>query len=131
MRNLFLRGFLFAALSALLIALTAGPAIAQQQEQAAKKEAAVAGALGPAETLSGSIMMVDAEKKILIVKSDAGVPYNFVITPATRITAEKQRLKLADLSSRVNERVSVRFVPTRRGNIARSVEVTSRRAARY
>jgi hypothetical protein len=125
MRNLFLRGFLFAALSALLIALTAGPAIAQQQEQVAKKEAAVAGALGPAETLSGSIMMVDAEKKILIVKSDAGAPYNFVITPATRITAEKQRLKLADLSSRVNQRVSVRFVPTRRGNIARSVEVTS------
>ncbi len=98
--------------------------IAVAQQEPSQKETTAPAALGPAETLSGSIMMVQPEKKILIVKSAAGVPYNFLVTPTTRITAQNQRLKLADLASRQDQRVTVRFVPTRRGNIARSVELT-------
>lgn len=107
-----------AVVSAILIT---SPAIAQQESS--QKETTATGVLGPAETLSGSIMMVESEKKLLIVKSASGVPYSFVITPATRITAQNQRLKLADLASRQDQRVTVRFVPTRRGNIARSIEI--------
>lgn len=94
------------------------------QQDAPRKETTSPGALGPAESLTGSIMMINAEKKILVIKSAAGVPYTFVVTPSTRITAQNQRLKLADLASRQDQRVTVRFVPTRRGNLARSVEVT-------
>ncbi len=97
--------------------------IAVAQQETPKSEAAPPAALGPAETLAGTIAMVEAEKKILIVRSAAGIPYNFIITPTTRITAQKQRLKFSDLASRQDQRVTVRFVPTRRGNIARSVEI--------
>jgi len=121
MKGLPWRACLILTSCAFLVVWAITPALAQQEP--AQKEAPPAGALGPAETLSGSIMMADAEKKILIVKSTAGVPYNFVITPATRITEANQRLKLADLSARVDRQVTVRFLPTRRGNIARSVQV--------
>ncbi|MGB9605892.1 MAG: hypothetical protein ACPL88_08450 [Bryobacteraceae bacterium] len=121
MKTLSFRILPLLALCAVLFVCMPGPIVAQQE--AAKKEPAPSGALGPVETLSGAIMMVEVDKRILIVKGAAGVPYSFVITPATKITAEKQRLKLADLASRVDQRVTVRFVPTRKGNIARSVEL--------
>lgn len=114
-----LRVLLAVTLSTLLL-----NSIAFALQEESRKEAAPSAALGPAETLAGSIVMVHAEKKILVVRSAAGIPYNFIVTPTTRITAQNQRLKLADLASRLDQRVTVRFVPTRRGNIARSVEVT-------
>ncbi len=109
----------------LALVCAAAPVLGFQEEKAqpAPKEAAVPGALAPAQTLSGSIAMVDASKKLLIVKGAAEVTYSFVLTGSTRITAGKERLKAADLSSRVGQKVTVRFVPTRTGNIARSVEV--------
>jgi len=115
------RARLILALCASLTVWASAPVLAQQEP--AQKEAAPAGALGPAETLSGSIMMADADKKILIVKSAAGIPYSFVLTSATRITEGNQRLKIADLTARVNQQVNVRFLPTRRGNLARSVQI--------
>lgn len=118
-----MRPFLSFVLALTLSTLWLNPIAFAQQEQP-RKEVSSAGALGPAETLTGSIMMVDSEKKILVVKSAAGVPYNFMITSATRITAQNQRLKFADLASRQDQRVTVRFVPTRRGNVARSIEIT-------
>lgn len=107
----------------LSLALVLAPTVAAQEE-AKEGKAAPAGALAPAQTLSGTIMMVDASKKILVVKGSGGVPYNFVLSPSTRITAGKERLKIADLASRTDKQVTVRFLPTRRGNLARSVEVT-------
>lgn len=111
-------------LSACLAAgLILSPCVFALQAQEQKESPKAPGALGPAETLSGTIMMVEVQKKLLIVKASSGVPYNFVVTPATRITAGKERLKLADLSARTDKAVTVRFVPTRQGNLARSVEL--------
>lgn len=121
MRKHHLERLLLAWLVASLI--LAPCAFAVQAQETEKSQKAPAGALGPAETLSGTIMMVEAQKKVLIVKGASGVPYSFVITPSTRITAGKERLKLADLSTRIDKQVKVRFLPTRQGNIARSVEI--------
>ncbi len=97
---------------------------ALQAEKEQEAQTAPGGVLAPPETLSGTILMVEEARNLLIVQSARGVPYNFVVTRATRITADGQRLKLSDLAARKGSQVTVRFVPTRRGNIARTVEVS-------
>jgi len=118
-----LRYFLTLALPVVVVLVSFAALAQEQTQEAAAAPAQASGVLGPAETLTGKILMVVPDKDLLIVESDRGVPYNFVIRRSTRITAGGERLKLADLQNRVGEKVSVRFVPTRNGNIARSVEV--------
>jgi hypothetical protein len=100
------------------------PTVPSALGQETAEKAAAPEALGPRETVSGTISMVVPEKKLLVVTTAKGVPLNFVVGPETRIRAGEQRLKLTDLPGRVNQKVSVTFVPTRRGNLARTVEVS-------
>ncbi|HEV2177293.1 MAG TPA: hypothetical protein VGW33_08840 [Terriglobia bacterium] len=77
------------------------------------------------ETLSGTITMVDAAKKLVVVTDSGGVPFNFVVNGATRIKVGDKKGKLADLSSDTTKQASVTFVAMKkRGNIAKSIEVT-------
>jgi len=78
--------------------------------------------LGRAETLSGTIANVDLKHKLLVVRSST-VTYNFVVGPSTRILAGQRRIKLAELATEANKPASVRFVPTRHGNLARSIDI--------
>lgn len=103
-----------------LVLICSAPLPAQETGE---KSAAGAEALGARETISGTITLVVPEKKLLVVTTAKGVPLNFVVSPATRIRAGQQKLKLDDLAGRLNQKVSVSFVPTRRGNLARTVEV--------
>ncbi len=109
----------------LAVVCAAAPALGFREEKAqpASQEAAVAGALAPAQSLTGTIAMVDASKRFLIVKGASEVTCSFLLTASTRIMAGKERLKATDLPSRVGCKVTVRFVPTRTGNIARTLEI--------
>ena len=80
--------------------------------------------LGRSETLSGSITSFDRVHRLLIVKASTGVTYNFVVRASARITSGTQRVKSEDLASQANKQASVKFVPTRRGNIARSIDIS-------
>jgi hypothetical protein len=95
---------------------------AQQEEKAAEAKPAAA-TLGPEETLTGKIALVEAKDKLLVVEGTGGVTYSFVVRPSTKITSAGQKAKLEELSGRKGASVTVRFVPTRRGNVARSVEI--------
>ncbi len=99
-------------------------AVGSASAQEAAEKAASPEALGPQDTISGTISLVVPDKKLLVVTTAKGAPLNFVVGPGTRIKAGEQRLKLTDLTGRVNQKVSVTFVPTRRGNLARTVEVS-------
>ena len=77
----------------------------------------------PAETLSGKIMMVDPAKKLLIVTGPKGVPFDLVVTRATKIESGNQKLTLDALGKDLQKNISVRFVPERSGDIARSIRV--------
>jgi hypothetical protein len=81
----------------------------------------VAAILAPAETLSGRISMVDEAKKLLIVTDANGTPFDFVVTPSTRILSQKETLALQKLSS--GDMVSIRFLPERKGDIAEKIVV--------
>lgn len=77
----------------------------------------------PAESLSGRIVMVNPTLNLAVVKGPDGTPFDIIVTPSTRIASGGQTLKLSDLSSDTNKNVSVKFVPERKGNVARSIQL--------
>ena len=77
----------------------------------------------PPETLTGKIMMVNPDQKLVVVRTANGVPFDMVVKPSTRIDQGAEKIDLPALAQDVNRPVSVRFVPERSGDIARSIEV--------
>jgi len=102
----------------ILCLLVAG-AVSPAAGQGAKGDA-----LGPAETLSGKIAIVDTAQKLLVVEGARGVTYSFVLRAGTRITSGGQKVKLDELSAHKGKQASIKFVPTRRGNLAQTIEIT-------
>jgi hypothetical protein len=96
----------------------------QEKAVSATEMAGLGERLGPPETLAGTILSVNPEEKLVVVKAAHGVPFNFIVRTSTRMQAGAQRLNLADLATRINSSASVRFVPTRRGNVARSIDIS-------
>jgi hypothetical protein len=88
------------------------------------KTAAVSNAW-PAETLSGKIIMVNPAQNLVVVQTPDGVPFDMDVTANTRIKAGDRPIALKDLTQDVNKPVSVRFVPERRGDVARSIKISS------
>ena len=114
-------GIACAALCAL--PLTASHHPAQTTQHAATKSDQAIPRAWPAETLTGTISMVDPEQHLVVIRDASGTPFDIVVIHATRITSGNQRLTLGDLSSDVNKNVTLRFVPERRGDIARSIQL--------
>jgi hypothetical protein len=77
----------------------------------------------PPETIAGKIMMVDPAKKLVVVRAN-GASFDMLVTPSTRIRSGDHRLTLKDLDQDKQKGVSVRFIPERAGDIARSIDVT-------
>ena len=77
----------------------------------------------PAETLSGKISDVDASQKLVIVRDSSGTPFDFVVTPSTRIESGSQRIALQKLSSDTSQMASIRFIPEGRGDVAQSIKI--------
>jgi hypothetical protein len=75
------------------------------------------------QTLSGKIAKVDSGKNVVIVKDSSGTPFDLVVTPSTRIKSGTERLKLSDLSAKMNDKVSVRYTPERKGDIAKLIDI--------
>ena len=59
----------------------------------------------------------------MIVKGPAGVPFDMIVDRSTRIEAGSQRLTLDQLQSRLNDKVTVRFVPEGSGDVAQTIQV--------
>jgi hypothetical protein len=100
----------------------AKPEKAPTKEKAAPAEKPKAEAAKP-ETISGTIQMVDTEKKLVVLTSSAGVPYDFKVSGATRIKVAGKKAKLDELSAQANRSATVKFLPVRTGNVAQSIEI--------
>ena len=77
----------------------------------------------PAETLSGTIMMVDPAINTVVIQTSGGVPFDMVVGRNTRIESGDRAITLQDLQRDMNKGVSVRFVPERRGDVARTIRL--------
>lgn len=110
-----------AAAGALLLAIplcAASASAANTTKKTAERSA------WPAETVSGTITMVDPGLKTVVVKTSDGVPFDIVVTGKTQIEGGHQKVTLQDLQKQdLNKSVSVRFVPERRGDVARSIQL--------
>jgi len=100
------------------------PAAQSQKASKAKTSAKVTRPKAwPTESLSGKIMMVNAALNLAVVKGPDGIPFDPIATHSTRIASGNQAVKLSDLSSDTNKSVSVKFVPERKGDVARSIQL--------
>ena len=113
-----------------LLVCGAWPAPAQGVEQpAAKNPTAVAEArprvkITPVEpeTLSGFVRSVDPARNLVVVQASE-VPYDFKVTPVTKIKIGDHNATLTELAGLVNSQASVTFVPLKSGDVAQSIEV--------
>jgi hypothetical protein len=113
---------LFGAIFASASQDQSAPAQSTSTEKAAKPAKAHHMAAAKAESLSGTISSVDAEKNLLVVSGSDGVPYNFTVSKSTKITSGGSKAKLSDLQQ--GKQVSVSFVDMKKkGDWAKSVEV--------
>jgi hypothetical protein len=120
-------GMLITLVAVAWMALLTVPADAADQKSAAqtqKTSAKIASSAWPAESLSGTIVTVDPAKRLVIVKDASGVPFDMVVNRSTRIMSGNRELKLGDLTSDANRKASVKFVPERGGDVARSIQIT-------
>ena len=125
MRKLILSAFFLT----LALAFAGHQAMAQDQAAAPKPAAKAAKTAkhvaSKAESLSGTMTMYDEKAKLIVVAGTNNVPFNFKITPHTRIMVGGKRAKAAGLADQVNKQVTVKFRDMKKaGNIAESVEVT-------
>jgi len=75
--------------------------------------------------MTGTIMTVDPNLKLVVVLGAGRVPFDMRVTRSTRILSGDRTLKLPDLSADKNHSVSVTFVPTGSGDIARAIHIKS------
>jgi len=116
---------LFGAISGVAQDPSAAQAAAPATGKATKPMKHHAMAAAASETVSGTITAVDTDKKIVVVSGSNGVPYDFTVGGATKITVGGSKGKLADLSGATNKQATVTFMAEKkRGDIAKSIEVT-------
>jgi hypothetical protein len=75
------------------------------------------------ETLAGTIMAVNPDRNLVIVKGPHSVPFDMRVTGRTRILSGNRPVTLASLASDKNDAISVRFTPERSGDIASRIQV--------
>lgn len=124
-----MKRMLLSFLSLALFVFSAMTPVAAQDAQAAgdagaKPEKKVKYDTSKPETLSGTVSLVKADDKIVVVTSSAGVPFDFKVTGATKIKIGDQKGKLDDLAGAANKQASVTYMATRTGNVAKSIEVS-------
>ena len=107
------------------LAAANGPA-AKSSSPATSKASTVATSRSawPPETLSGRITMVDPAKKLVVVKAPDGVLFDMVVNTRTVIKSGDQTIGLQELSRDLNKNASIKFIPERRGDVARSIHIT-------
>lgn len=75
------------------------------------------------QTLSGTITLVDPAQKLVVVRTQAGVPFDVDITPHTRLENGNRRISLQTLNRDVSQQVQVKFIPERHGDVAAWIKV--------
>ena len=93
-----------------------------QVRKATQKSPSEQQVLAPAESLSGTIWIVDPAEHLVVVR-DNGIPYDFTVTPSTRIESSSGQLSLNQLTSMTSSKITVKFLPERRGDIAQSMMI--------
>ncbi|MGH9352119.1 MAG: hypothetical protein ACRD2G_08175 [Terriglobia bacterium] len=61
------------------------------------------------QSLSGTVSMVEAQQKVVVVTDSNGTPFNFMVGKGTKIEVSGKKGTLDDLSSQTSQQVSVKY----------------------
>ncbi len=76
------------------------------------------------QSLSGTISMVEAQQKVVVVNDSNGTPFNFMVGKGTKIEVNGKKGTLDDLGGQSNQQVSVKYRDRLdKGLTATSIEV--------
>jgi hypothetical protein len=81
--------------------------------------------LAAPETLTGTISFIGNSDKEVTVTGADGTPYDFYITPKTKVDLSGQKIGATQLPSAERKEATVRFVPTARGNMAQDLNISA------
>ncbi len=76
-----------------------------------------------AETLSGTLFIVNTEEQVVYLKSADGITYDFHITPATVISVGGEKANIGTLSGKIGSPLEVTFRPLSTGNMASKIVI--------
>jgi hypothetical protein len=90
-------------------ASTSKPAKATHHAKKAAGENLTAKYAAGLQTLSGTISMVEAQQKVVVVTDSSGTPFNIRVTKGTKIEVGGKKSSLDDLSGQTSQQVSVKY----------------------
>lgn len=61
------------------------------------------------QSVSGTLSMVDATQKVIVVTDSDGTPFNFTVGKGAKIEVSGKKGTLDDLSGQTNQQVSVKY----------------------
>lgn len=61
------------------------------------------------QSLSGTVAMVEAQQKVVVVTDSNGTPFNFMVGKGTKIEVNGKKGTLDDLGGQSNQQVSVKY----------------------
>jgi hypothetical protein len=107
------------------LALLTIPSVAAETnvKPGVQKDNAITKMVWPAESRHGTIAKIDSTRKTITVKDTAGVPFDFLVGPSTKIESDKKDLSFGDLT--VNANVTVDYKPEVKTDIAERIQVGS------
>ena len=118
------KNILIALTAAALISIPAICSTVSTTTKTAKTSRQITHAAWRPETLSGKIVMVDPERKLVVLRDTSGIPFDMVVNRSTHIKSAGGPLNLTDLNSDVSRDASIKFVPERRGDVALTISVS-------
>ncbi len=71
------------------------------------------------------ITIVDPSHKEVTLLGSNGVPYDFELSGKTRIELSNKKVGAKALASEIHKEATVHFVPTSRGNLAESIQISA------
>jgi hypothetical protein len=80
--------------------------------------------LARAENLSGTISTIGPSGEEVTLVGSNGVPYDFDLTHNTKIEAANHKIPAGQLSSETHKQATVHFLPTARGNMAETIQIS-------
>jgi hypothetical protein len=79
--------------------------------------------LASAEDLGGAISFIAPSDKEVTLMGANGTPYDFRITPTTKIDLAGRKINETELANENHKQATVHFLPTRQGNLAERLEI--------
>jgi hypothetical protein len=80
--------------------------------------------LASAEELSGRIAFIGPSGKEVTLMGANGIPYDFRLTSRSKIDVAGKKIGVDELAAENHKQATVRFLPTTRGNLAESLEIS-------